>query len=363
LKMLGHDVFYVEDTVQYSRFQTAGKSWDDASDSVAYLRNTMEQFGFRDRWAYRDVASGKCFGMSLEKVHEICRTADVFINISASTFLREEYLSIPIRVLIDSDPMFTQIEYYHDTHVRKLTDEYKMKFIVENHTHLFTFGENIGSPDCLVPTFGFHWIPTRQPICLDFWDPSRPMPPQPLFTTVMNWSVKADLIYDQTTWGQKNTEFEKFKHIPGYARDISFKLMMTGATGEKVKELHEFGWMISDPLLHVTDSESYRSFIYNSTAEFSVAKNTYVKSNSGWFSCRSACYLAAGRPVVVQDTGFSKVFPVGEGVLPFSTPEESASALEKLESDYSFHARRAREFADAYFDSDKVLSSLIERIS
>ncbi|MGL6269212.1 MAG: hypothetical protein ACRC2O_14870, partial [Chitinophagaceae bacterium] len=148
LKLLGHDVYYIEDTIQYSRFQTENTSWEDASYSISYLKNIMERFGFRDRWAYRDIASGQCFGLSPDKITQLCNTADVFINISASTFLREEYLKIPVRVLIDSDPMFTQIEYYNERYVKDTTDEYKMKFMVENHTHHFTFGENIEKEDC-----------------------------------------------------------------------------------------------------------------------------------------------------------------------------------------------------------------------
>src|SRR5688572_14538651 len=187
---MGHDVYYIEDTVQYSRFQSEGQSWDDASNSIAYLQNTMTQFGLKDRWAYRDIASGKCYGLPIEKVQEICRTADVFINVSASTFMRDDYLQIPNRVLIDSDPMFTQIEYFHELQMSEISDEYKMKFLVENHNHRFTFGENIGNADCKIPTFDFKWIPTRQPICLDYWgNYSKSVQPS-RFTSVMNWSVR-----------------------------------------------------------------------------------------------------------------------------------------------------------------------------
>lgn len=362
LKLLGHDVYYIEDTIQYSRFQTENTSWEDASYSISYLKDIMERFGFRDRWAYRDIASGQCFGLSPDKITQLCDTADVFINISASTFLREEYLKIPVRVLIDSDPMFTQIEYYNERYVKDITDEYKMKFIVENHTHHFTFGENIEREDCKIPTFGFKWIPTRQPVCLDFWDNKKDLPKRDIFTTVMNWSVKQDLVYDNSTWGQKNTEIEKFKKIPGLFRQADFNMMITGITDQKKKELEEFGWKISDPLKHVTDAESYRSFIYASSGEFSVAKETYVKSKSGWFSCRSACYLAAGRPVITQDTGWSGFIPSGEGLFAFDNIETAFQALIKVKGNIKKQSIAARQIAEEYFDSRKVLIKMIDQL-
>lgn len=358
LQLLGHDVYYVEDTNQYSRFQTAGKAWDDASYSICYLRETMAHFGLQHRWAYRDVASNECYGLSLSRLNEICKTADIFINISASTILRDEYLSIPGRILIDSDPMFTQIDYYQELNNTE-TDRCKMKFVLENHTHLFSFGENMGKEDCKIPGFNFSWIPTRQPICMNYWPVQQIHMGDTVFTSVMNWSVKKACVYDNKEWGQKNLEFQKFISVPELFPGADFKVMVTGINGERETEIKNAGWQLLDPLLHVTNPASYQSFINRSTAEFSVAKETYVKSNSGWFSCRSACYLAAGKPVVTQDTQWSKYIPSGNGLFAFTDLPSAIEALHEVKANTTKHAKAAREIAAAYFDSNKILNELL----
>jgi len=361
LHLLGHDVYYIEDTLQYSRFQTEGKKWNDASYSVKYLKDTMEKFGLTDRWAYRDIGSGNCFGIPLDSLKEICKTADVFINISASTFLRDEYLAIPIRVLIDSDPMFTQIEYYHEKFINENTDRYKMKFVVENHTHLFTFGENINKEGCKIPGFSFNWKPTRQPICLDNWDKIISTEKTNSFSTVMNWSVRKDMIFCNENWGQKDIEFEKIITLPELVPQVNFEILITGITEEKKAMIESHGWKVSNPLQKITTADSYQEFIASSSGEFSVAKETYVKSNSGWFSCRSACYLAAGKPVVTQETGWSNYIPSGLGLFAFEDLQTGTEALFEITSDMERHSKAAKDIAFEYFDSNKVLNSLINR--
>lgn len=358
LQQLGHDVFYIEDTNQYPRFQTAGKAWNDASDSVNYLQQTMEKFGLQHRWAYRDITGGHCYGLSVSQLKVICSTADVFINISASTFLRDEYLAIPCRILIDSDPMFTQIDYFNETK-NKDTDRSKMKFVVQNHTHYFTFGENIAEEDCKIPTFNFNWIPTRQPVCMNYWTQQEPLKKPAVFTSIMNWSVKKSFVYDEQQWGQKNIELEKFITIPAAFPEAEFKLMITGIEKEKEAWLKKMGWHLLDALQNITNTANYQTFINTSTAEFSIAKETYVKSNSGWFSCRSACYLAAGKPVVTQDTQWSKYIPAGHGLFAFTDIPSAVEALHKVKANTAKHAKAAREIASAYFDSNKVLNKLL----
>jgi len=358
LQLLGHDVYYIEDTNQYSRFQTTGKAWNDASDSINYLQQTMDKFGLKHKWAYRDIASGQCYGLSLTRLKEICNNSDIFINISASTFLRDEYLAIPCRILIDSDPMFTQIDYFNEMK-NKETDRYKMKFVVENHTHLFSFGENVGKEDCKIPSFNCTWIPTRQPICMNYWPVQQTPIDHTVFTSVMNWSVKKACVYDKQEWGQKNVEFEKFISIPELFPDADFKVMITGISSEKETEIKNAGWQLSDPLQHVTNAADYQSFINSSGAEFSVAKETYVKSKSGWFSCRSACYLAAGKPVITQDTQWSKYIPSGNGLFAFTDIPSAIEALHEVKANIAKHAKAAREIAAAYFDSNKILNELL----
>lgn len=364
LKLLGHDVYYIEDTMQYSGFQTNGKSWDDSSDSIAYLKMVMEQFGLGDRWAYKDIASGQCYGMTAAQLAEIFRTADVFINVSESTFLRDEYLNIPKRVLIDSDPMFTQVQFWNDDD--PLTSAKEIKERYSGYNYLFTFGENIKGTDCRVPTYDMEWMPTRQPICLSYWKNDHLLNPQAPFTTVMNWSSRKKLRYQNDLWGQKDAEFEKIKHLPRMLGDLEFKIAASCShnTPEQFqkKSVEADGWIVVPPGETIPDAQSYQNFILSSIAEFSVAKETYVKSNSGWFSCRSACYLASGRPVVTQETGWSEFIPAGEGLLSFSTPETAIEAIRSVLADPKRHAQAAAEIAHQYFDSNQILQSLLDRL-
>lgn len=360
LKLMGHEVYYIEDTVQYSRYQKGNRAWDDPTDSIDYLQETMERFGFRGHWAYRDVATGKSYGMSDAQIRKVCDTADLFINISASTFMRDEYLQIPLRLLIDSDPMFTQIEYHDQCQKREADNEYRMKYLVEHHTHHATFGEHIGQKGCCIPTFGFNWFPTRQPVCLSFWENEFSLAVPHRYTTVMNWSVKPPLQYNESLWGQKNNEFEKVKSMPALCPSESFEVMMAGAPAEKIRELRSLGWAVSDALHGVTTTDDYQRFIFSSKGEFSVAKETYVKSRSGWFSCRSACYLAASRPVVTQETGWSNYIPSGQGLFAFQDMDSARTAFEQIQSNYKRHSQLARQLAHEYFDHHKVLSGLID---
>lgn len=364
LQMLGHDVFYIEDTMQYSRCQTQGRNWDDASDSVAYLHAVMKQFGMEARWAYRDVASGKCFGLPLSCVLDICRTADVFLNVSSAThILKEEYLNIPKRVLIDSDPMFTQVQYWDEEQpekaYKKINDLYSL------YNYRFSFGENIARKDCLIPLFDLTWWPTRQPICLPYWKVAAINPAAP-FTTVMNWSARSPMKYKNEAWGQKDVEFLKVANLPQIYKKARFKLAVScsaeSAGRFKKEELEDAGWEIVDPTEKIKTVQAYKSFLRSSVGEFSVAKETYVKSKSGWFSCRSACYLATGRPVITQETQWSKYVPQGQGLLSFVDTESAVEALKEVQADLKRHARAARDLAEAYFDSSKVLPELLKRM-
>lgn len=362
---LGHDVFYIEDTRLYPMYQKAGSNWDDCSSCVEHLAKVMNHFGLSGRWAYRDEASGKCFGLQEKEIIEIAKTADVFVNVSCSTVIREEYARIPVRVLIDSDPMFTQIQMLSE---QKFTPGVaNLSRAVEAHNFLFTFGENIGAEHCRVPTNGLNWQPTRQPICLDHWKPSLPDPKAPL-TTLMNWTAAKNLEFEGETWGQKDVEFLKYLNLPKSAEGISLAVGVgqTGGTGKDVfprESAKNAGWQVLASDDCAENWIDYQRFIAHSLGEFSVAKETYVKANTGWFSCRSACYLAAGRPVITQETGWSKYIPVGEGLFAFSNESEALEAIREVSGNSEAHSRKAREIAEEYFDSRKVLSRMLEQIS
>ncbi|MCH6235733.1 hypothetical protein [Cognataquiflexum rubidum] len=365
LKMLGHDVYYIEDTGQYSFYKSHGKEWDDPSDTIQYLDATMRDFGFENRWAYRDVATGKCFGMSPQEVKKVCETADIFINVSAASLMRDEYLSIPVRVLIDSDPMFTQVQDWDDSKVEESKSSF-IKYYGLNYTHFFSFGENIGHPDCRIPTYGFLWQPTRQPVCLRFWEKSKIDDfdvTKAAFTTIMNWSTRKKMCYLNEEWGQKDMEFNKFIDIPLTFKNNKFDIIVADSSKKMdPKVLLNNGWGLLDPLETINTPDQYRNFIYASLGEFSVAKETYVKSKSGWFSCRSACYLAAGKPVITQDTQWSKYITSGMGLLAFSDQSTALNALEEVYNNYNKHSYAALEIAKEFFDSNKVLTDLINRL-
>ena len=363
LKLMGHDVYYIEDTFQFPKFQTDGRKWDDATDSINYLQSTMEFFGFGERWAYRDIASSKCYGLSLKQLLEICETADVFINISASACMRDEYLKIPKRVLVDTDPMFTQIEYLSQEEKNTIGDHGKMDFIIKNHNYLFSFGENIGNENCQIPTLGFKWNTTRQPICLKQWANNKNCESNNFFSTIMNWSVNPDLIYFGKLWGQKNLEFEKIMAVPRMLASSTFKVMISNLPDHTKALIQNAGWNILDPMEEIKGAEPYRKFINDSFAEFSVAKHTYVQSNSGWFSCRSACYLAAGKPVITQETGWSDFIPDGAGLISFTDEASAIEALIKVNENRNYHSRMATEIAVEYFDSFKILEDMLFKIN
>ena len=363
---MGHDVYYIEDTRLYPIYQKPGSKWDDCSAAVEHLQKVMEYFGLKDKWAYRDEASGQCFGLSEINIKKICSAADIFVNISCSTFLRDEYLRIPARILIDSDPMFTQIQ-YNSGQMFTPGEPGRLKEMVNAHNTFFTFGENIGSADCRIPDCDLKWNTTRQPICLNYWKTNPANNSTVSFTTLMNWTAGKTLVYDGENWGQKDIEFIKFINLPRLVNGAGLSAIVnqTGGTAQSFykEEVEKAGWKILSNENNAGNWEQYQDFILSSSGEFSVAKETYVKANTGWFSCRSACYLASGRPVVTQDTGWSKYIPAGCGLFAFSNITAAAEAINEIVAAPLVHARAARAIAEEYFNSNKILQALLNQVN
>lgn len=357
LRALGHEAWYVEDTGLWPVY---GDGTPDCTTNVTYLADVMRACGLDDAWAYRDEMSGRWYGPGADAAADWVTGADVLINVSCATPLRDDYLGIPIRVMVDSDPMFTQIQHHQAAGFTPGTNG--MREAVAAHTHHFTFGERVGAHDCRMPATGVAWIPTRQPICLDRWLPTVLDTGAALgFSTVMNWSAGHALTWDGETWGQKDVEFLAMLDLPRRCPGATFSVAIgsTGGSAVPVDRLRAAGWTVLDPARVVSTLDAYRAFIGQSCGEWSVAKSTYVKARTGWFSCRSACYLAAGRPVVTQDTGWSHVLPSGEGLLAFDGIDAAADAIATVLADPPRHARRAREIAQAYFDSREVLGRML----
>lgn len=356
---LGWDVIYLEDTGAWPVYQDD----IDSSLNIDHVASAMEHFGLAGRWAYRDAITGRSFGISEAALVEFCRTADVFLNLSCSAMLREEYAAIPVRALVDTDPMFTQIQYLRDESLSG--GPTGMRALIENHTHHFTFGASIGTDACRIPTLGRQWYPTRQPIVMELWPASdSPTGTAHCYSTVMNWRVVDDLTFEGEQWGQKDVEFMRFLELPRRVPSIPLgvAISLTPESAFPVDAVLEAGWMVLDPSVCAHDAATYQDFIGASRGEFSVAKHTYVKANTGWFSCRSSCYLAAGRPVVTQDTSWSQLLPNGRGLLAFHDEETAIDALHQVEADPKTHAKAARAIAHECFDSKIVLSEMLARM-
>lgn len=359
-RALGHDVWYLEDTGAWAYDPVKMEPSADCSHNTAYLARVMEKFGMGDRWIYRNVADEKYHGVAnAAEAEKIIASADVLANVSGACWLRPETSAIPLKLFLDGDPMFTQIGLANDPN-----SEYAQR--VASHERHFSFGLNIGHSGCEVPTAGFHWRPTVQPISLDYWKPTGTTPAEPhiaegAWTTVMNWASYAPKEFQGKKYGQKDIEFERFLDLPQMTNE-KFALAMGQGIGNKrpTEMLESKGWHIYEPDTYLPDYSTYREFLSRSKGEWSIAKNGYVRSLSGWFSCRSACYLAAGKPVVVQDTGWSAHLPSGDGVMAFNTPAEAASAIDSISANYAHHSQAARAYAEKHFDAAKVCAELIE---
>ena len=351
LAALGHDVYSFGDSndYQWSCYDPARCVTDtDPSYGLDFAARTFNRVGLGDRWAYYDAHTNRWLGPCGHHAEELCASADLLINLGNSNPLRSWYLGIPVRVLVDTDPAFTQI--------RNLTDP-ALRARAFQHTAFFSFGENVTSGRSTVPDDGLPWQPTRQPVVMDAW-PVTPGPIQARFSTVMQWDSYAVQEHQGRRYGMKSTSFEKFLDLPARLGQV-FELALGSVSAPRAL-LRDKGWIVRDPTEPSRDLWSYQDYIQQSKGEFTVAKHGYVISKSGWFSERSAVYLASGRPVVTEETGFSEWLPTGTGILSFQDPEEAVDAIEEVVSRYEFHCRAAREIAKEFFDSNRVLARLIE---
>jgi hypothetical protein len=313
----------------------------------------MAQFALSEKWAYFFSYRPEWFGLAAAKRDEVIRTADLVINISFSLAHPEKYRGVGKLACIDSDPVFTQ--------AKLAAGHGGFERLVKAHDFHFSFAQNLSS---LPFETNFNWLPTRQPVVLSEWQ--HTLEPRPVFTTVMNWTSYKPVKLDGHVYGQKDVEFTKFIDLPERAGTGDFEIAMN--TAGKVRNaplslLRHIGWKIVEPETACPDYESYRKYIQTSKGEWSVAKNGYVEGQVGWFSERSACYLAAGRPVIVQDTGFSGTLPTGKGLLAFQNLDGAVEAVREVQGDYEGHASAAREIAEEYFDSTKVLEEVLTRVA
>jgi hypothetical protein len=347
LRALGHDVYYLEDCGRSSWvYVWETRDWTHELDyPAAYVRACLEPCGWAGRWIYRD--NYRSVGMPLPAFLDVCRRADLLI-LRAAPFWnwREEYDAPRRRAFIDVDPGFTQI--------RIANGDAGLAEAIARAERRFTYGLRCGAPDCLIPTHGGPWHPTRPPVFLPEWPVAGGQGDG--FTTVMRWQGQKEVTFDGITYGQRDQEFPAYLELPKRA-GARFRLAQMGADPES---LRRHGWDVLPGEEISKTPESYRRFIQGSRAEFGVPKQGYVKMRGGWFSDRSVCYLASGRPVVVEDTGLADTMPVGQGVLPFRNPDEAARMVRRVEENYESERRAARRLAEEIFTTELVLPPLLE---
>jgi hypothetical protein len=349
LARLGYDAYYIEDTGAWPYNPDEGGVSKGCEYNVRYLDGVMKRFGLGERWAYCFAHERQWFGLSDTKRKEVLATADLLLNISGTLWAPPNYRSIKTLAYIDSDPTFTQ--------VKLARGETSLITLMGQHDVHFSFGEALPGN---TPKTNIDWIPTRQPMLIDEWHPIEER--REIFTTVMNWTTARPIEHDGVRYGQKDIEFQRFIDLPPRVAPTEIELAVNlGKTNRTPYDLlRHKGWRLADPDVVCPDIDSYRRYLSTSKAEWSVAKNGYVVGKSGWFSCRSACYLAAGRPVAVEDTGFGAVIPTGRGVLAFFDMDGAVAAIRDIEASYDMHARAARDIAVEYFDSAKVLRKLVD---
>ena len=356
LEKLGYETWYVEDHGANPYDPRIGSVVMDCDYNVDFLRTAMERHGLAGRWAYWDAINDVYHGLTREQVRSLFAEADALINLCGTTQLREEHLRCPVRIMIDTDPVYEQINY--------AKADPAARAYVDAHTHFFTYGANLGTPACAIPLSGVPWRPTRPPVDLELW-PAAPAgndrDAPSCFTTVASWDNSGKNIeFKGTTYiWSKHTNFLSFIDLPQYRPGSCFRLAMRPLDPSVRQQVEGNGWQLVDPGPVSAGMDAYQDFIAGSRGEFTVAKDIYVRPNSGWFSDRAVCYLAAGRPVVTMRTGFTEYCPVGRGLFDYTTRDEALAAIDAIESDYASHSRAAREIAAEYFAADRVIEKLL----
>jgi hypothetical protein len=354
LRRLGHDAYYFETTSTWPYDPVRQTMVKDSDYALPYLNEIAESFELGDRWAYRRSYSDKAwFGLSRSKAEDLLAHADAVLNVAGATRFSEEGLKIGRLIYFGTDPGHHEIAFSKgDENIRAL---------VREHHDYVTYGENIGSADCAIPPLPNLRSKTRQPVLLDLWQGSPPSKPE--FTTVANWrQAGRDIDFNAVTYHwSKHHEFLKFIDLPRrIEQPIELATGLANLTRDDRNLLEVNGWRLVDAHPFTTDPWPYRDYVRSSRGEFTVAKDLNVRLRSGWFSERSACYLAAGRPVITQDTGFGTVLPTGSGLFAFNTMDELLAAFESINSDYERHSRAATAIAEEYFKAETVMAGVLE---
>jgi glycosyltransferase involved in cell wall biosynthesis len=340
LRRLGHEVVLVEPV-------DAGAL--EGSESASYLQAVADRLGLEQ--ATLVDPDGNSAPIPRDRLRELMGDVEILLNVSGMLAVPELLEPVPVRAYLDLDPFFNQ--HWH-------LQGADMRFAA--HTHFVTIAAGIGTPENEVPTLGLEWIETLPPVVLEEW-PVAPEPPTLPFTTIGHWRSYGPIEHEGRRYGLRAHSLRELIELPRRTpAEFLLALGIHESEHSDLEALGRNGWRLADPAEVAATPDRYREFVRASQAEIAVAKEGYVRSRSGWFSDRSACYLASGRPVVAQDTGFDRVLPVGEGLLAFSTVEEAAAAVEDVLARPQEHARAARALAEELLDSDRVLGGLLDRL-
>jgi hypothetical protein len=350
LRRLGHDVWFVE-PIAGQDVPAPGRPLE-ASERAAYFRSVVEAFGIAETSTMLDPRSRLTVGVPYQRLLEVARSSDVVIDMSGMLSGHELLESAPVRVYVDLDPAFNQ-----------LWAEDGIDRGFGGHTHFASVGLRLGALDCPVPTHGLEWMPTLPPIVLNHWPVAGPVL-HDAFTTVGNWRSYGSIGRGSVQFGQRAHSMRELMELPFRSGErFLLALDIHPDDTHDLKALHRNGWTLTDPATAAGTPHAYREFVAGSFAELGVAKSGYVRSRCGWISDRSACYLASGRPVVAQATGFEKVLPTGQGLLAFTGLEDAVEAVRAVRTHSRRHRKAARALAEEHFDSDRVLASLLDRVS
>jgi len=353
-KRLGWDVLFIDRLEPEMCRDESGRQCEiERSVNLSYFLQVMRQFGLADSFALICGPNRRFVGLSGEQVNARTRKADFLLNVMGFLTDEEILAAAPRRVFLDTDPGFGQM--WQDLGLANL---------FQGHDDYVTIAENINEAECGIPRCNLNWITWRQPIVLEHW-PQRNGSNSVFFTSIGSWRGPYDPIeYRGKTYGLRVHEFRKFVDLPQISSErFQVALDIHSAETKDLELLGNRGWSLSDPQVVARDPLSYRSYIQSSKAEFMATKNIYVDTRSGWFSERSICYLASGKPVLAQDTDIKNLYPTGKGLLTFSTIEEAVAGVEEISGNYAAHTRAARAIAEEYFDSDKVLTALLRKLN
>jgi hypothetical protein len=355
LQRLGYDVYYVEAHARTPTMLMERDDDDSAELAATFIARIMRRFDLADKWAFHALHDdGRCFGMTDLQLRELYRSADLLINYHGGTVPLPEHIETGKLLYLETDPVEIEIEVYHNL-------PQSIEFL-DAHASFFTWGLNYGQPDCRVPVpprFGFK--PSCPVVIEDIWRTSDRVAPA-AFTTIGNWRQPGQVEFEGEvyTWS-KHHEFLKIIDLPR-RREQPFELALSSYEDGDRRLLENHGWQVRHAMDFSTDLNAYRRYICESRGELTVAKDQNVRLRSGWFSERSAQYLAAGRPVITQDTGFGNVLPTGRGLFAFSTMDDILAAVDAVNSDYELHRRAASELAREYFNYDVVLPRMLAEV-